>query len=166
MFLFLPVDFKFIKDDLRFPEIARSSEEEWKSFWKTYLEPTRATQGSVGYDFRTPIEITLSPGQDITIPTGTKIRLNSLDSYEKSATAYYLQIHPRSSQGLSHFIRLADTTTIIFPDYFNNPETGGQIFIKIRNESSRINNFGNFNIPRGTKIAQGIVTMCLISPTI
>jgi dUTP pyrophosphatase len=34
--------------------------------------PARATTGSAGYDFYSPIDFTLAPGQTIKIPTGIR----------------------------------------------------------------------------------------------
>ncbi|MCD8380964.1 MAG: deoxyuridine 5'-triphosphate nucleotidohydrolase, partial [Lachnospiraceae bacterium] len=37
--------------------------------------PRRATKGSAGYDFYTPVEIKLQPGESMKVPTGIRGRM-------------------------------------------------------------------------------------------
>lgn len=89
--------------------------------------PKRATKGSMGYDFYFPFEdMTLNPGQSITIQTGVKV--NIIDEWG-------LIIAPRSSCGYKYRCQLDDTIGIIDTDYYNNESNEGHISIKITNDS-------------------------------
>ena len=44
-----------------------------QSVYDNIILPKRATVGSAGYDFFTPFEITLAPGETIKIPTGIRV---------------------------------------------------------------------------------------------
>ena len=52
-----------------------SEEEIQKLYWDIKL-PKRATKGSAGYDFYTPFEFTLKPGETIKIPTGIRVKMD------------------------------------------------------------------------------------------
>ena len=54
--------------------------------------PERATKGSAGYDFVTPFDITLSPGQTAKIPTGIRAKMEP---------GWVLMIFPRSGLGFN-----------------------------------------------------------------
>ena len=105
--------------------------------------PKRATKGSAGYDFFAPFDITLASGEEVRIPTGVKVELDS----DK-----FLACYPRSGLGFKYKIRLANTVGIIDSDYFH-AENEGHINIKIRNEGH-----SSVYIPRGSAFAQGIIT--------
>lgn len=88
--------------------------------------PKRATRGSAGYDFRSPLKCYLAPGQDVKIPTGIRCRMND---------DYVLLISPRSSLGFKYFLRTANIFPVIDSDYYRS-DNEGHIFIKVRNEST------------------------------
>ena len=52
--------------------------------------PRRATSGSAGYDFFTPVAVNLKPGETLKIPTGVRAQMEE---------GWVLQIFPRSSLG-------------------------------------------------------------------
>ena len=54
--------------------------------------PKRATKGSAGYDFFTPVEIHLKPGETMKIPTGIRCQMNE---------RWVLMIYPRSGLGFN-----------------------------------------------------------------
>ena len=54
--------------------------------------PARATAGSAGYDFYTPVAMTIRPGETIKIPTGIRVEMND---------GWVLAVFPRSSWDLS-----------------------------------------------------------------
>lgn len=87
--------------------------------------PKRSTKGSAGYDFFTPVEIILKPGQDITVPTGIRCKIDD---------GYFLSIYPRSGLGFKFYERLANSTGIIDSDYYSS-DNEGHIMIKLRNDS-------------------------------
>lgn len=105
--------------------------------------PKRATSGSAGYDFFSPISVSLKPGEEIKIATGIKAELPKQS---------VLLIFPRSGMGFKYFARLANTVGVVDEDYYNNPGNEGHIFIKIRNE-------GNIplQIESGNAFAQGVI---------
>jgi dUTP pyrophosphatase len=105
--------------------------------------PKRATVGSAGYDFYSPCDFTLAPGQTIKIPTGIR-------SYIEPG--YVLSIYPRSGLGFKYRIQLNNTVGIIDSDYYN-AANGGHIMIKLTNDS---NEGKTLEIKKGDGIAQGI----------
>lgn len=105
--------------------------------------PKRATVGSAGYDFYSPCDFTLAPGQTIKIPTGIR-------SYIEPG--YVLSIYPRSGLGFKYRIQLNNTVGIIDSDYYN-ANNEGHIMIKLTNDS---NEGKTLEIKKGDGIAQGI----------
>lgn len=94
--------------------------------YQELLLPKRATTGSAGYDFFTPIAFQLNPGQTIKIPTGIRVQIQD---------GWYLGIYPRSGLGFKYRLQLNNTVGIIDSDYFNS-DNEGHIFIKITNDSN------------------------------
>lgn len=88
--------------------------------------PKRATSGSAGYDFFTPIAITLQPSETIKIPTG--IRAEMMEGW-------VLQLYPRSSLGFKYRLQFNNTVGIIDSDYFYS-DNEGHIFAKLTNDSN------------------------------
>ena len=88
--------------------------------------PKRATVGSAGYDFYTPIDFTLKPQETIKIPTGIRVSIND---------GWFLAIFPRSGLGFKYRLQLNNTVGIIDSDYFNS-DNEGHIFAKITNDSN------------------------------
>ena len=86
--------------------------------------PKRATKGSAGYDFFSPITFNLRKGESFTIPTGIKVKMED---------GWVLTMHIRSSLGFKYGISLSNTTGIIDQDYYNNVNNEGHIFIKLSN---------------------------------
>lgn len=127
------------------------SEEQWNkdcSFnckIEDVLLPKRATRKSAGYDFFSPLEFTLAPGEEIKFPTGIKVYLPDNE---------YLDIRPRSGHGFKYYIRLANTTGVIDADYYNNQDNEGHIWVKIRNESNSSGKTLTVNL--GDAVCQGI----------
>jgi dUTP pyrophosphatase len=102
--------------------------------------PTRGSQHSAGYDFYSPIDITIQPNESALIFTDVKAHM------------YYdnvLFLFVRSSMG-KHPIVIANGTGIIDADYYSNEGNDGNIGIFLKNisdETQRIN--------KGDRIAQG-----------
>lgn len=107
--------------------------------------PCRATRGSAGYDFFSPISFKLKPGQTIKIPTFIKCSLNQ---------GNVLMIFPRSSYGFKHRMQLDNTVGIIDADYYENESNEGHIFIKITNDSKEGKILA---VNKGDAFAQGII---------
>jgi len=105
--------------------------------------PKRATSGSAGYDFHTPVDIHLESGQTVKIPTGIRAKMDE---------DWVLMVFPRSGLGFKFRLQLNNTVGIIDSDYYNS-DNEGHIFIKITNDS----NEGKIvDVPRGGGFAQGL----------
>ena len=88
--------------------------------------PQRATRGSAGYDFETPISFELKPGETIKIPTGIKCQIDE---------GWDLALLPRSGSGSKYRLQLDNTVGIIDEDYYNNEKNEGHIFVKMTSDS-------------------------------
>ncbi len=113
---------------------------------KVYEEiklPRRATKGSAGYDFYSPLEFTLKPGETIKIPTGIRASMRE---------DYVLMCFPRSGLGFKFRLQLNNTVGIIDSDYYYS-DNEGHIFIKLTNDS---NEEKIMELAAGTGFAQGI----------
>jgi dUTP pyrophosphatase len=104
--------------------------------------PQRGTRGSAGYDFCSPIEFEIAPGERKLVWTDIKAKM-----------PYYqvLKMYVRSSIGIKKNLVLQNVTGIIDSDYYNNPSNDGNIGIMLWNTGSSIQ-----KIEVGEKIAQGI----------
>lgn len=105
--------------------------------------PRRATAGSAGYDFYSPLDFTLEPGQSIKIPTGIRARIDE---------GWVLVILPRSGQGFKYRVQLYNTAGVIDSDYFG-ANNEGHCFVKLINA----NHEGKtLTVKKGEAFAQGI----------
>ena len=87
--------------------------------------PTRATKGSAGYDFYSPIKFALSPNNTIKIPTGIRCKMKN---------NYGLFLIPRSGLGFKFREQLDNTIGLVDADYYGS-DNEGHIFAKITNGS-------------------------------
>lgn len=106
--------------------------------------PKRATKGSAGYDFFSPMYFRLEPGQTIVIPTGIRCWINERN---------VLMLFPRSGHGFKYRLQLDNTVGIIDNDYYYS-DNEGHIMIKVTNDSKKEDN--NLIVTSGVGIAQGI----------
>ena len=100
--------------------------------------PTRATSGSAGYDFFTPVPIELAPGETVTVPTGIRARI---------AEGWVLFVLPKSGLGFRYRLRLDNTVGVIDSDY------RGEIMVSLHNHSGQTQ-----EIADGERIAQLVIT--------
>lgn len=105
--------------------------------------PRRATTGSAGYDFITPVPIRLKPGESAKIPTGIRAYMEE---------GWVLQIYPRSGLGFKFRLQLNNTVGIVDSDYYYS-DNEGHIFIKITNDSKEGK---EISLEAGSGFAQGI----------
>ena len=105
--------------------------------------PKRATAGSAGYDFYSPLSFTLAPGKTIKIPTGIRVSMEE---------DYVLMCFPRSGLGFKFRLQLNNTVGIIDSDYYHS-DNEGHIFIKLTNDS---NEGKTLELKAGSGFAQGI----------
>ena len=111
--------------------------------------PVRETGGAVGYDIFSTQDITLEPSEEIKMPLGWKVYMMEDEVFK---------VHPRSGMGFKYYIRLANTTGIIDPDYYENEKNEGHCWIKLRNEGSE-----KIIIKKDDGIAQGIFSKVLLA---
>ena len=103
--------------------------------------PRRATVGSAGYDFVSPVEVTVPAGGSALIPTGIRAEMEP---------GWVLMLFPRSSLGFRHALRLSNTVGVIDSDYaFAKNE--GHIMVKLRNPLDE-----PVTIGRGERFCQGV----------
>lgn len=103
--------------------------------------PTRATKGSAGYDFYSPISVDIEPMCSQMIWT---------DICSKFEDDEVLLINVRSSMGKQP-VMIANTQGVIDPSYYGNPDNGGNIGIRLFNLGKTI-----YTVHAGDRIAQGI----------
>lgn len=101
------------------------NEETVRRIYDNIQMPRRATAGSAGYDFFSPVDITLKPGETIKIATGIRVRMEP---------DWVLKLYPRSGLGFKYRLQLNNTVGIIDSDYYNS-DNEGHIFSKITNDT-------------------------------
>lgn len=119
------------------------SDEELECIYESVKLPKRATSGSAGYDFFSPLTFELKPQETIKIPTGIRVQMEE---------GWVLKVYPRSGLGFKYRLQLNNTVGIIDSDYFYS-DNEGHMFIKITNDS---NEGKVINVEAGTGFAQGI----------
>lgn len=134
---------QFKKDWIDTFEEINPSEEEIKMIYDDIKIPKRATTGSAGYDFYSPVGIVISPNKTFKIPTGIKVKIDD---------GWVLKIYPRSGLGFKYRLQLNNTVGIIDSDYYYS-DNEGHIFVKITNDT---NENKIVNIDKGNGFAQGI----------
>ena len=111
--------------------------------------PVRSTMHSAGYDFISPFDFELMPGETIKVPSGIKVCMNEDE---------FLALLVRSSMGFKYNIRLCNQVGIVDSDYYNNPDNEGHMFIALKNEGEKV-----FTVNKGDKYAQGIFQKYLLT---
>ena len=101
------------------------NEHEIKTIYDGIQLPKRATKGSAGYDFYSPVSFTLKPQETIKLPTGIRAQM---------CEGWVLQLFPRSSLGFKYRLQFNNTVGIIDEDYFYS-DNEGHIFVKLTNDS-------------------------------
>lgn len=104
--------------------------------------PERATKFSAGYDFFSPVNVTIQPNESKLIYTDVK----ALFDNDK-----VLMLYVRSSMG-KHPVVLANGTGIIDFDYANNEDSDGNIGFRLLNLGKE-----PYEIKVGDKIGQGVL---------
>jgi len=103
--------------------------------------PRRATEGSAGYDFFSPLDFHLEPGEGIRVPTGVRARIEA---------GWVLMLFPRSGLGFKYRLQLNNTVGIVDADYFKALNEG-HIFIKLTNAGNK-----PLSVKAGEAFAQGV----------
>ena len=121
----------------------KATEAEIQAVYDSIQLPKRATAGSAGYDFYSPLSFELKPGETVKIPTGVRAEMDE---------GWVLKLYPRSGLGFKYRLQLNNTVGIIDSDYFYS-DNEGHIFVKITNDS---NEGKTVRVEAGTGFAQGI----------
>ena len=114
-----------------------------RPFYDSIKLPQRATNGSAGYDFYTPIDLNIVPNTTVKIPTGIRCKMKR---------NYVLQIYPRSSLGFKYRFQPDNLVPIIDSDYYGS-DNEGHIFLKMTNDSREDK---TLKLKHGDAFAQGI----------
>ena len=115
---------QFKKDWIKIFE-NKFTENQIEEIYNQILWPKRATKGSAGYDFYSPLTFTLNPGETIQIPTGIRCKMDE---------EWVFKLYPRSNLGFKYRLQLNNTVGIIDSDYFYS-DNEGHIMAKITNDS-------------------------------
>lgn len=118
-------------------------EEEIREIYEEIRLPKRATAGSAGYDFYTPVNLVIDPGKTVKIPTGVRVEMQD---------NWVLKCYPRSGLGFKFRLQLNNTVGIIDSDYFYS-DNEGHIFAKLTNDT---NEGKVVEISAGSGFMQGI----------
>jgi len=119
------------------------SKEEAVRVYENLKLPKRATTGSAGYDFYTPIAIEIPPNATIKFPTGIRARMEQ---------DWVLKCYPRSGLGFKFRLQLNNTVGIIDSDYYYS-DNEGHIFVKLTNDT---NENKTVSLEQGAGFMQGI----------
>lgn len=111
-----------------FPECCaiESIDEHIKEIYNSIILPKRATKGSAGYDFFSPISFKLRPGETIKLPTGIRCYMEE---------GWVLKIYPRSGLGFKFRLQLNNTVGIIDSDYYG-ANNEGHIMARLTNDTN------------------------------
>ena len=99
------------------------------------VTPTRATEGSVGLDFYSPVDYIIPPHSQLLIPTQIKLQI---------PLGYYGRLASKSGLAILHQLHVG--AGVIDPDYT------GEIMVLMINAASRV-----YSIKKGDPIAQLIL---------
>jgi len=131
---------QFVKD---YSDTFGVSENDALAVYESIKLPQRATSGSAGYDFFSPLSFTLNPGETIKIPTGIRAKMDA---------GWVLLIYPRSGLGFKYRLQLNNTVGVIDSDYYGS-DNEGHIFVKITNDT---NENKSIVLNEGDGFAQGV----------
>ncbi|MCR5685928.1 MAG: deoxyuridine 5'-triphosphate nucleotidohydrolase [Lachnospiraceae bacterium] len=131
-------------------ELADVSSKQALSAYRALVLPKRATVGSAGYDFTLPFDISLKPGEWLTIPTGIRVRIDD---------GWVLLIVPRSGLGARYRFQLNNSTGVIDSDYYHT-DNEGHIMVPMINDNREGK---TLELKAGTAFAQGVFVPCGIA---
>ena len=93
-------DFKELKEF----DATLFSDEQIRKLYDDIKLPTRATAGSAGYDFYSPVGFEVGPAQTVKIPTGIRVIIDH---------GWFLGLFPRSSLGFKYRFQLDNSVGVI-----------------------------------------------------
>ena len=115
-----------------------------KKIYENIKLPCRATKGSAGYDFFSPIAFELPSNETILLPTSIRIKIEE---------GWFLGVFPKSGLGFKYRLQLDNTAGIIDSDYYYS-DNEGHIFVKLTNDSKLQK---TLQIKENQSICQGIL---------
>ena len=143
-------EFSKVSPDIFIPEAVKSlgvGKEKAEEAYLCLELPKRATSGSAGYDFLSPCDLEIKPGQTVRIPTGIRTRMDE---------GWVLMLFPRSGLGFKYRLMLDNTVGVIDSDYYYS-DNEGHILIKVTNCSGIGDSDGStLYIRKGQGFAQGV----------
>lgn len=149
MIKFEKVGYDFFRKDvirhLQFDGDDPVFEENCRKAYDSIVIPERKTQGSAGYDFMTPFNVRLVPGESVIFPTGIKAMMNDFN---------VLLVFVRSSIGLKRHCMIPNSVGVIDSDYYGNPDNDGDIMMALQNIGK-----APIEIAAGERVAQGVFLM-------
>jgi len=107
--------------------------------------PARATPGAAGYDVRAAVEVTITPGTVVAVPTGFEMEL---------PPGVECQVRPRSGLAARHALMVPNAPGTIDPDY------RGEVKVLLLNAGRE-----PVVIPRGDRVAQ-LVFAFFLTPSV
>lgn len=106
--------------------------------------PRRSTKFDAGYDFFSPIDLVIGPGETALVPTGIRAIMNP---------GQVLLLAPRSSLGFKYRLQLDNTVGVIDAMYCQS-DNEGHIMAKLTNDSKE---FRTCRVDAGKAFMQGIL---------
>ena len=103
--------------------------------------PKRATKHSCGYDFYSPVDVNINPGESMLVFTNIKAQFAQDEA---------LFLFVTSKMGKRHIV-LANGTGLVDCDYYGNQDNDGNIGFRLLNLGNEI-----YQIKQGDKIGQGV----------
>lgn len=141
---FYKVSAERFEEDLK-AAVPGYTDQELQLIYNEIKLPRRATKGSAGYDFFSPVAFNLRPGETIRIPTGIRVEMEE---------DWVLSLYPRSGLGFKYRLQLNNTVGIIDSDYFYS-DNEGHIMARLTNDT---NEGKMLRVERGDGFMQGIFT--------
>ena len=126
------------------------SADEAEKIYEGIRLPRRATAGSAGYDFFSPADFTIKPGETIKIPTGIRVEMDQ---------EWVLKCYPRSGLGFKFRLQLNNTVGIIDSDYHESANEG-HIMVKLSNDGIHSK---DISFKTGDAFCQGIILPFMVT---
>lgn len=135
---------QFLKDYREVNKNSILTDEEVKTLYEGIKLPARATKNSAGYDFYLPYEISMKPGETLTIPTGVRASMRA---------DWALILMPKSGLGFKHRLILNNTLGLIDADYYYS-DNEGHIHAKLLYDTHESKD--TLSLPAGKSFIQGV----------
>lgn len=138
----------------KFPHFEVVADEHRKHPEVSIQLPMRADPQSMGYDFFSPEDVTIDPGETKMIWTDVKAFMPKVRNSSLPYCVMGLIVNTRSSMGKKGIV-LANSQGWVDGSYFGNPSNDGNIGLLLKNTGEL-----PYHILAGDKIAQGAFILC------